>query len=414
MTKSFRLFWLGEAVSLLGTATTATLLPLLAVTELGAGPAWTGALAAATWLPWLLLGLIAGAVVDRLPPRGVMITSDLVAAVAAFSVPLAAWVGTLRLGHLVAVGFAIGCCTVFFRAAMPRLILGVTEADERGRATSRLYATESGSTIVGPGLAGGIATVVTAVTGVLLDAISFLVSALCLWRTRPTEVETARDAAEPLRTRIGSGLNVIRRDPILRFTVPVAAVQNFALTGLISLQVVFLVDDLDASSAVAGAVLAATGIGGVAGALLSPHVARRIGTARAMVALQLISCSFLLVPLATPGIGTAWMVVGLAVGEAALLGDNVVRSTWRLSYVPAHLQGRVSTTTQVLVFSTMPLAGIVAGWLGHQVGVRPALAAMLALHVAGALTFPFGPVGRRRDLPERFADAHPDLVMEPA
>jgi hypothetical protein len=82
--------------------------------------------------------------------------------------------------------------------------------------------------------------------------------------------------------------------------------------------------------------------------------------------------------------------------------------------VPAHLQDRVSTTTQVLVFSTMPLSGIVAGWLGHQAGVRPALAGMLVLHVAAALTVPFGPIGRRRDLPERFADAHPDLVMEPA
>lgn len=407
MTRTFRIFWLGEAVSLVGTATTSTLLPLLAVTELGAGPGWTGALTAVTWLPWLLFGLPAGAMVDRLSPRRVMIVTDLVAAAAACSVPLAAWLGEVSLAHLTTTAFLIGCCTVFFRAAMPRLVIGITAPDERGAATSRMYATESVSTIAGPGLAGALAQAVTAVFGLVLDAVSFLVSAVCLWRIRPTPTTTAPDAGEPLGRRIATGLRVIAHDPILRFTAPVAAGQNFALTGLMALQVVFLVDDLQATPALTGVVLAAIGVGGVAGSLAGPHIAQRIGSARAMVTMQLVSVSFLLVPLASPGPGVAWMVVGLLVGEAAILADNVVRGTWRLNYLPVHLQARVSASIQVLVYSAMPLAGVVAGWLGEHVGVRPALAAMLALHVVLALTFPFSPIAGRRDLPERFAEAHP-------
>src|SRR3954469_793663 len=87
----FGLFWFGEGVSLLGNATSTVLMSLLAVVHLHAGPGWMGALTAAAWLPWLLIGLPAGAWVDRLPPRAVMITADLVAAITLLSIPIAWW-----------------------------------------------------------------------------------------------------------------------------------------------------------------------------------------------------------------------------------------------------------------------------------------------------------------------------------
>src|SRR6478672_4170386 len=82
LSHDFGVFWFGDAVSLLGTATTSVLLPLLAVVHLGAGPAWMGAITAASWLPWLVVGLPAGAWVDRLPPRWVLIVANLVSAAA--------------------------------------------------------------------------------------------------------------------------------------------------------------------------------------------------------------------------------------------------------------------------------------------------------------------------------------------
>jgi hypothetical protein len=107
--RAFRVFWFGEAVSLFGTATTATLLSLLAATQLDAGPGWMGVLAAATWSPWLILGLPAGALADRWPPRTTMIMSDLIAATAAATVPLLWLTGTLSLPALVAVAFVASC-----------------------------------------------------------------------------------------------------------------------------------------------------------------------------------------------------------------------------------------------------------------------------------------------------------------
>lgn len=358
-----------------------------------------GVLAAASWSPWLILGLPAGALADRLPPRTTMIVSDLVAASAAATVPLLWLTGTLSLPALVAVAFLIGSCAVVFRAALPRLVIRVVDAEQVGTANSMLYATESASTIVGPGLAGLIAQAMSAAVGVLLDAISFLVSALCLARTRPAARPPDHAVAVPEESflqRIRAGVNIVARDRLPRYFAGLAAVQNFGLTGLLSLQVLFLVDELAAPQAVTGLVLATAGVGGVIGGLLGPHVARRLGTARGPIALQLTSCGCLLVLLAGPGVGVAWMAAGLLLCEFAIVADNVIRTTWRLTYVPDHLQARVSTTLQMLAFAAMPASGLVSGWLGHQLGVRTALAIRLGIYVAGALAIPFGPFKGRR------------------
>jgi MFS family permease len=109
--------WSGEGVSLLGAATTSILLPLLAVTHFHAGPGWMGQLTAAAWLPWLLIGLPAGAWLDRLDPRAVMITADLVSAATLASVPLGWWLGFLTLPQLLVVAVLGGAATVLFRTA---------------------------------------------------------------------------------------------------------------------------------------------------------------------------------------------------------------------------------------------------------------------------------------------------------
>ncbi|MDH2415827.1 MFS transporter [Nocardioides sp. CER19] len=395
----FRLFWTGEAVSLVGTATTGVLLPLVAATQLEAGPGAMGLLTAASWLPWLLLGLPAGALVDQLPPRATMLVADLVAALAAASVPFLAAGDALTVPGLVTVAFVIGCCSVVFRGALPRLITRVVDPDELGAANSRLFATESASQIAGPGLAGGLAAAVTAAGGIVLDAVSFLVSAACLARLKPRA--GADDGREPFLRRIRVGLRVVGSDPILRYFPFLALAANFGLTGLTTLQVLFLVDDVGAGDATIGVVLAIIGLGGVIGALLGPSIARRVGSARGDMLLQLASCSILLVPLATGGAGLGWMVAGLLVSETAIVASNVIRTTWRQRYVSQELLGRVSTINQTIAFAAMPVSALTAGWLGQQIGVRAAIGVMLSVHVAAVLTMPFSPVGRIRDLPER-------------
>jgi len=141
--RGFNLLWLGEGVSVLGNATTTVLLPLLAVLAFDAGPGWMGALATAAWLPWLLVGLPAGAWVDRLPARGVMIAADLVSAAAYASVPAAWGLGLLTLPQMVLVAFTGGVASVFFKTAYVVLLPQVVEPEHLESANGRMFGTES-------------------------------------------------------------------------------------------------------------------------------------------------------------------------------------------------------------------------------------------------------------------------------
>ncbi|MGL5930844.1 MAG: MFS transporter, partial [Dermatophilaceae bacterium] len=181
-TTAFRLLWLAHGISVLGSMTTAVVLPLLAVTVFDAGPMWMGALTAAAWGPWLVVGLPAGAWVDRLDARRVMLTADLAASAAVLSVPVAWALGVLTLPHLAVTAAATGTASVFVRTAAPALLPRVVGTANLGSANARLVGTESAMQVAGPGLGGVLVGLVSAAWALLADAASFLVSAWCLHR----------------------------------------------------------------------------------------------------------------------------------------------------------------------------------------------------------------------------------------
>jgi MFS family permease len=408
--RGFGLLWFGEGVSVLGNATTSVLLPLLAVVGFDAGPGWMGALTAAAWVPWLVVGLPAGAWVDRLPARRVMIVSDLAAALTLASVPLARAFDLLTLPHLAVAAFCNGVCTVFFRAAYPGLVRQVAPREQQESAFARLFGTESAMQVAGPGAGGVMAQLASAAGGLLLDAVTFLVSALCLWRLRlPAPGAPAPDepAAAPLGRRIREGVDYIRDDRFLRFFTVMGGVSNFGLTGYGALLVLFLVREVHLSSGAVGLVLGLGSVGGVVGAGIATWVSRRLGSARALLALQLVAGPpALLVPLGAPGAGLVAMVAGMLLVGIGVVAGNIVRGAWRNRYVPDHLVARQVTTAQVVNLGTMPLAGIAAGAMGTTLGLRPTIAAMAAIHVVACVSMFWSPLRGLRELP---AGAEADL-----
>lgn len=399
--RDFNLLWLGEGVSLLGNATTAVLLPLLAVVDFAAGAGWMGALTAAAWLPWLIIGLPAGAWIDRLAPRRVMVVSDLVAAAALASVPVAWLADVLTLPHLIAVALANGTCAVFFRTAFGKLIPDIVDADQLEQANGRMFGTESAMQVVGPGAGGLMAQFLTAAGGLALDAVSYLVSAVCLSRIRTTTETKARETqVEPLWTRIRTGIAYVAHDGYLRPLTLIGGMSNFGLTGFTTLLVLFMVDDLGLEPSAVGFVMMVSSVGGLLGASVAGRVSRRFGSGRASTWLMLASGpTTLLLPLARPGWQLAWLVLGLFLVGLLVVAGNVVRNAWRQQYVPAHLMGRAITTTQVVNFGTMPIAAAVAGVLGESIGLRPTIALMAVIHLVACLAILRTPLARLRDLP---------------
>lgn len=150
--RGFRLLWTGETISLLGNSTSALLLPLVAVTQFGAGPGWMGILTAAAWLPWLVIGLPAGAWVDVWNPRRVMLWANLIAGLTTLGVPVAWFAGWLSLPQLLVVAAINGTCTVFFRAAYQRLLPRLVPTEKLVAANSALQGTESATQLAGRAL----------------------------------------------------------------------------------------------------------------------------------------------------------------------------------------------------------------------------------------------------------------------
>lgn len=406
--RGFVLLWFGEGVSVLGAMTSTVVLPLIAVDRFDATAMQMGLLSAAAWLPWFVLGLGVGALVDRFDNRRVMITADLVAGTAMATIPLGALVGLLGFGHLLVVALVTGTCTVFFRTAYAGFVPEVVADEHLDGANARLVGTESAMQVAGPGLGGGLAAAVGAVGAVLMQTVGFVVSAVCLIAIgRGTQRE--RRGSPPSSRRRGAflremreGVVVTAKDPYLRFFAIAGGVSNLGLVGYQSLLVLFMVKELGLGATTVGWLMSLGAVGGVLGALVAPALARRVGTARAIVVLIVpTGPSALLIAFAGPG-WQAWpLVMGPLLVGVGVVGANAVRTAWRQRYTPPELLGRTIGAFAVVNFGLMPLGGVLAGLLGSWYGVRTAIAVMAGVHLLGTLAHVISPLWARRDLPTR-------------
>ncbi len=399
--RNFRRLWLGETTSCVGNSITSLALPLAAVTSLHASTFVVGILYAAAWIPWLIVGLPAGAWVDRRGCRGVMLVCDATSVVVVASVPAAAWCGVLTVGQLLAVALLAGVASVFFSTAYVVYLPSLVSKDELVEANTKLLGSRSAAQVAGPGAAGLLAQLFGAVFGLLVDAVTFALSAVCLLTIKGRErVADPPERRTDLRAEIVAGLRLVAADPYFRVLTAQAAIANLALTGWQSLEVVFLVRVVGAASATVGLTLAVVSVGGACGALVSRRVAHRLGTGRGMLICALSTAPFgLLIPLAGPGPRLALFAAGGAITAAGIVGSNVIARSFRQLYCPAPLLGRLTATMSTVAFSAIPLGAFLAGTLGTLLGVRNALWIMTSALATSALILLIGPIRHRRELP---------------
>lgn len=398
--RDFRLLWAGEATSRVGSAVTGVAFPLVAVVTLGAGPVTTGVLNAMAWLPWLLIGLPAGAWIDRLSRRRTMITADLVSIVALLSVPVAAWAGVLGIGQLVVVAFVAGTASMFFSTAYQAFLPDVVGKAQLTEANAKLQGTDQVANLAGPGLGGLLAQWAGAVNGLLLDVVTFAVSAFCLARTEVVETVERTRRETSLRREIGEGLRFVGRDRYLRVLTLAAAVDNLTLNAMYALTVVFLVRVVGVEPAVVGFLFAADFVGGLIGAMIARRVGERIGTARALLLFSIGCAPFgLLIPLTQDGPGLAFFFLGLLVPSIGMVVGNVMSTGFRQAYCPPRLLGRMYASSRFVQFGVIPVGAVLGGVLGAALGIREALWLVLSAAVLGRLVRLAGPIRSHRDLP---------------
>ncbi|GAA1979542.1 MFS transporter [Amycolatopsis minnesotensis] len=404
--RDFRLLWIGETTSSLGANISRLTAPIIAVGTLRADTFTVSVLAAMGWLPWLVIGLPAGAWVDRLARRPLMIVCNLVSASVLLTVPVAVLAGALTIGHLLVVTVLTGTATVFFQTAYQVYLPSVVNAADFPAANSALQGSESVTRIAGPSLAGLLTQVAGAVTGLVADAASFLVSTACLVFNRAEDRPSGdADRTRALRREISEGLRFVAADPYLRVLTVFGATSNLVLTGQSTILIVFLTREMNLGPATVGLLVSGTSVGGALGAAGAGFLARRLGTARALLFAELGAAPFaLLTPMAGRGAGLLCVLVGGAGVGAGIVIGNVLKNSFRQTYTPRHLQGRVLVTMQFLNYGTIPLGTVLSGVLGTTLGLRPTLWVTAAGLVLASLVLLTGPIRRHRDLPT--SEAH--------
>ncbi|MET9693858.1 MFS transporter [Streptomyces sp. NPDC006514] len=400
--RDFRLLLAGAATGQFGAQVTLVALPLVAVLELDAPAFQVGLLTAAETAAFLLVGLPAGALTDRMRKRPLMIRADLVRAVAMASIPAAALADVLTMAQLYAVALVTGVATVFFDVAHQSYLPQILPRDQLVAGNGALETVRSTAQVTGPGIGGGLVQLVGAQFAVIVDAIGYVLSALFLLR-----IERAEEAPEPaaaggsLRKEIGEGLRFVFGHPLLRVIALTTGLANFSTAVLMATQTVHLVRVVGLEAGGLGLVLSASAVGGLLGALCAGRIAARLGQGRVILLSLLVTGPFaLLWPLSGHGVpGAVLFAAGSAVVSFGAVVYNVAQVSFRQGMCPPRLLGRMNATLRFLMWGTLPLGALLGGALAQSYGSRTALAWCAVGILAVPLPLVFSPLRRMRDLP---------------
>jgi MFS family permease len=383
--RDFLLLWGGQIISTLGSSISAFAMPLVML-ALTASPAQAGILMAARQIPYLLLSLPAGVLIDRWERKNVMIRCELVRWLALASLPLAFWLGVLNVAQFYMVALIEGTANVFFTLAQISALPRVVPPAQVPRAYALDTSSEYVGTLLGPVLGALLIGLVPqialgAMLTYLVDSFSYLISLLSLLGIRVSfQLERVPSEQRSLWRGIEIGLRFLWQHAILRILMLLTASVNF-LTASLALAVIMLGRDVLRLDVVTiGLILGAGGIGGLIGAVIAPwlHAHMRLS--------WLILGSVWFWALATFVLFCApwvWLLM-LAEGLISALWPiyAVALVSYRLSQTPDELQGRVNGAFRFVSFGAEALGPAAGGLLLAALGPRPLLvvtAAGLAL-----------------------------------
>lgn len=393
--QAFIRLWFAQAVSTAGSVITGLALPLTAVLLLGATPAQMGLLRIADSVPHLLFGLFAGVWVDRARRQAILVGADLGCAILLASIPLAALLGVVTFPHLWGVAFAVSTLTVFSSLASISILPALVTKTQLVEANSKLAITDSVLSIAAPSVAGGLIQLVSAPKAIIVDASSYVLSALVLRRARLAETTTQRVRARGAIWRdIGAGLRELVRTPTLRALTISVSVGTFGVAMQSTVQMLFVVHELGFTPALIGLVAAASGAGSLLGAACAGRASRLLGPGRAVILGSLLwAVGAAIVPLAgLAGATVAVVAVGAAVADlgGAIWGVN--QMSLRQVITPTGLMARATAARRLPMFGMQIAGAALGGVLGAAIGLRATLGVGAIGLVAGFLLLLFSPI----------------------
>ena len=397
--------WVGQTISALGSVVTRTAVPLVALLVLDGGPLQFALLVVSESLAVLLVSLIAGAWVDRLRRRPLLIWADVIRAGLLFSIPIAYVFDALRMEQLYVVAFAVACLGAVFSAAYPAYVPSLVGVDRVVEANAKLATSSSIAEIGGPGLAGVLVQLFRAPFAILVDAISFVLSAASLLLIRsPEPARPAREAGSPVREEIMEGLRAVRDHRVLWPLALRSIVAHVAGSFYGVLYTIYLINDLKLDPFLLGIVISAGGVGSLVGSLFASRVIRRLGLGPALIWTAIGASGLgVLTPLAQGPVALALVMVLLPqlIGDGLQTIEGVAETSLVQGLVPDRMLGRVNATLETVAHGlAYPIGALSAAALAGVIGARGGIAigwAGMAISIAILVLSPLPRVRRTAD-----------------
>jgi MFS family permease len=414
---NFLKLWTAETVSVFGSQISALAIPIVAAKILNVGAFEFALLGVLEFLPFILFTLPAGAWVDRLRRRPIMITGDLGRAIALVTIPAVyllnpSW---LTIWQLYVVAFVTGTLTVFFDVSNQSYLPSIVEREELIEGNSKLQISQSSAQIAGPGIAGVLIQVAGAANAVLVDAVSFVWSAFFVFLIRKPEPPVAHpaDATGAKRPSIVSdvkdGLRFVVGHPALRAISAGTGSSNLfgSMGGAIML--LYVLNELHLDPGQIGIAFGLGNIGALVGAFMANRISGWFGLGPTIVG-SLFLGGFLTLFIAIAPEGSAalpFLVAGGVFGGFSQMVYNINQVSYRQAICPPRMQGRMNATVRFLVWGTMPIGSLIGGAIASVIGLHETIWIAAILGFVPAIFPLLSPVRTLREMPAPVGDEPP-------
>ena len=398
---AFLRVWSAATISIFGSLVTRIALPFVAIVTLQADSVGVALVRSMELIAGLSVGLVAGAWVDRLRRRPVMIWADLGRAALLGLIPLAAFGGWISLPLLLLVTLLTAVLTTFFDTADNAFLPTIVPRGDLVRANGALAASGSVSEFAAFGSAGFLVQILTAPIAILIDAFSFIVSALLLGSIRVKEASPpAKADREPVLREIALGLRLVAGQPVLR-ALTLASMASASMWGVFgALWYLFAIEELGLDAAAIGIVAAVGGVSSLVGALLTTRLTGRFGIGRVLLVAMFVgmlgSYSIPLAPVGAPLLAMLFLIGQQLITDPSMTAFDITDTSIRQSIVHDRQLGRVNATTRVAILVAQLAVTLAAGFLALQLGIRTMLFIGPTIGLLGVLALWFSPVRRIR------------------
>lgn len=377
--RNFLALWSGQTVSMFGSQVTLIALPLVAAWYLDANPLQMSVIGAMGYVPSLLMGLVVGVWVEKANLKLVLVLSDLARAMALAAVPITFLMHDLHFVVLYLVSFLVGLGTIFSDVAAMSYIPTVVSEATLVRANSRLETSNSLASLFGQALGGTLVEAVGAPFSIIVDAISFLFSAVAMFFVRAVRraVPTPSNSGESMWRSVKTGLVLVLRNPILRAILVSGTLFNMFTIMMEPVFLLYVARTLHLSAIWIGIIFSFSGVGALIGSLIAERFSKAYGSGYALAfSLVVAGLVSLLVPLSVilPRFAAIIaLIVMQLVDSSMLIAFNINQKTLRTLITPSEMLSRMNGTIRFFIYGVVPIGELLGGVLGNLLGILPTL-----------------------------------------